>query len=532
MLGARFAGPTVGAHPAVAARRRRDLTITAVTGLVALGLALAIATAVHQPSLAIAGGIVLATLVVFALIVSPRYEVTITIVVLYLGLLDGPVKLLTASRSASTLRNVLVLAVLVGMLARLATSKKRVSVPPLSVWVFAFIAAVLIQAVNPATHGFLKVIAGFRQELEWVPFFFFGYLLIRSKQRLRKMFLLLGIIALANGAVSAYQSRLSPGALASWGPGYATKVKGNAGRKGAKGVAGRTYLVEGEPHVRPPGLASDAGGGGGLGALAMPGLLALLSVGGLRRKWIVPVLFAGAMLGVASAGSRSSVIVAGVALLSYVGLSLLTRLRVSRLIAALLVGAVLTVAAGEYLIAESGHGVFKRQESTLTSVSAAENSGGNQKVQHLKALPRDLTGAPLGSGLGTTGAASGFGGHQKVTIEGRGVSAEGTLNLLAIELGAPGVFLWVGLTLNVIWLVLTRLRNIADLELRTYLVAVFASYFAHIASGFGGATIVSVGGVYLWLAPGIAAYWLVGPGWAAYRRKRYWVNGQPITAPA
>jgi hypothetical protein len=246
----------------------------------------------------------------------------------------------------------------------------------------------------------------------------------------------------------------------------------------------------------------------------------------------VPFCFAGAMLGVASAGSRSSVLVAAVALLSYAGLSLLARLRVSRLLAALLVGAALTVAAGEYLIAETGPNTFHRQES-LTSVSSTENSGGTQKVQHLKALPRDVIGAPLGSGLGTTAAAAGFGEHQKVTIEGRGVSAEGTLNLLVIELGAPGLFLWIGLTLNVIWLALTRLRNIADLELRTYLVAVFASYFAHIAGGFGGPTIVSVGGVYLWLVPGIAAYWLLGPGYQAYRRRRGLSQpGQMVATPA
>jgi hypothetical protein len=176
--------------------------------------------------------------------------------------------------------------------------------------------------------------------------------------------------------------------------------------------------------------------------------------------------------------------------------------------------------------------VFRRQES-LTSIGSAENSGGKQKVQHIKALPRDITGAPLGSGLGTTAAAAGFGGKQKVTIEGRGVSSEGTLNLLAIELGAPGLFLWVGLTLSVLFLAVTRIRNIADLELRTYLVAVFSSYIAHIASGFGGPTIVSVGGVFLWLAPGIAAYWLAGPGYAAYRRRRpFEAPGRALAASA
>ncbi len=38
---------------------------------------------------------------------------------------------------------------------------------------------------------------------------------------------MLGVIALANGVVSAYQTRLTPAQLASWGPGYAERVNGS-----------------------------------------------------------------------------------------------------------------------------------------------------------------------------------------------------------------------------------------------------------------------------------------------------------------
>jgi hypothetical protein len=255
--------------------------------------------------------------------------------------------------------------------------------------------------------------------------------------------------------------------------------------------------------------------------LALPGLLAMLSVGGLRRKWGVALCFAGAALGIASAGSRSSVAVAVGALVAYAALSVIAHLRVSRLILTLVVAVGLIIAAGDYLIAENGPAVVKRQE-TLTSVTEIENSGGHQKLNHLEALPRVVTGAPLGSGLGTTAAAAGFGGKQKVIIEGRGASAEAALNLLAIEVGVPGLALWVGLSLTVIWLVLTRVRNIEDPELRTYMVAVGASFMAHTASGFLGPSIVSVGGVYLWFGAGIVAYWLAGPGYAAARRRVAW----------
>jgi hypothetical protein len=228
--------------------------------------------------------------------------------------------------------------------------------------------------------------------------------------------------------------------------------------------------------------------------------------------------FAGAALGIASAGSRSSVAVAVGALAAYALLSLIAHLRVTRLILALVVAVGLTIAAGEYLIAENGPAVVKRQE-TLTSVTEIESSGGHQKLNHIEALPRVVTGAPLGSGLGTTAAAAGFGGKQKVIIEGRGASGEASLNLLAIEVGAPGLLIFVGLSLNVIWLVLTRVRNIEDPELRTYLVAIGASFLSHSASGLLGPSIVSVGGVFQWFAAGIVGYWLVGPGWQAARRR-------------
>ena len=54
---------------------------------------------------------------------------------------------------------------------------------------------VIVEAFDPKTLGLLKVLGGFRQQLEWVPFFFFGYALIRTKRRFRQLFLVLGVIA-------------------------------------------------------------------------------------------------------------------------------------------------------------------------------------------------------------------------------------------------------------------------------------------------------------------------------------------------
>ena len=171
--------------------------------------------------------------------------------------------------------------------------------------------------------------------------------------------------------------------------------------------------------------------------LALPGLLALLSVGRLRRRWIALLCLAGALAGIASAGARQPVITAVTVLLSYAVLSLISGLKITRVFAALLVVIAVTVGVGAYLEAENGPGIFQRQES-ITSVSGAEETGGKQKLIHLEALPGTSSARRSAVGSEPAGPPRGFGGSHKVEIEGRGVSAEGTLNLLVIELGAPG----------------------------------------------------------------------------------------------
>jgi len=75
------------------------------------------------------------------------------------------------------------------------------------------------------------------------------------------------------------------------------------------------------------------------------------------------------------------------------------------------------------------------------------------------------------------------------------------------------VLLWVGIVLNLIWLALSRLRGIADVELRIDLAAVFALPIAFLIMGLSGPIMgSSAAGPYFWFATGIAAYWFAGPG--------------------
>lgn len=505
--------PVVTAHRGVQSRRTHERLTVAAAAAVAAVLAMAITVAMPKPNFALVIGLLIGVAAILALMLSTRHEVTVAVLVVYLGLLDGPVKLESASQAASGVRDVLILAVALGIFLRAVMRGQGITMPPLSNWVLAFVAVVLIEAANPHTSGVLKVLAGYRQQLEWVPFFFFGYLLMRSKDRFRKLFLILGVIALANGLVGVVQSRLSPGALSSWGPGYGQRLSGKGG--------GRTYIVEGEAHPRPPALGSDAGFGGGVGVLALPGLLALLAAGRLRRRWPVLLCCVGALMGVATAASRTSVVTL-VMVLGFFGLlSLIAGLRVGRPLLGLIVVAVIGIGVGSVLVAADGAGIFKRQEGLGTTVSSGGEEHADGKEKHLSEIPSDIAHSPFGFGLGTVGSVAGFGGKENPTVEEKTISGGSAYNLLIVETGAPGLLLWLGLTINTLVLALPRLRRVADPELRMYIVAMLAAFLTFTMQGLAGTTLaVSPAGVYLWFVPGVIAFWFAGPGRRALLARR------------
>jgi hypothetical protein len=498
----RPSSPLGGAQPILPSRGARELALRGGAVSLAAAAALAISLSVPTPNLLLCLALALGAIGVVALMVNPRLEVSVAILALYLGMLDGPVKLLSANQAASSVRDVLIAAVSIGAIARLLAKRERIEVPPMFGWVLAFVLLVLAEAFNPSTHGTLKIVGGFRQELEWIPFFFFGYALMRSKERLRKMFVILGVIALANGLVSTYQTRLTPAQLASWGPGYAAHVNGTLT------LTARRYKAEdGETLVRPPGLGSDSGFGGGVGVLALPGIVALLATGRRRRRWLVIPLFLGASLAVATGLGRLQVVGAVIALAIFALLSLSAGRRATRPLGVLLALLALAVPCGAALAAAEGSGVFSRYASIAPT--NVVNTSTTYKEKSLGLIPNYIAHAPLGFGLATAGPASSFGGSRGGELEGHGITAETQYNYLVDELGLPGLLLFVGLVLYLLVLVLARLPQVRDLDTRICLAAAFAPVFAYAIMGLRGAfTDTSAAGPYFWFAVGIAAYWL------------------------
>jgi hypothetical protein len=494
-------------HPSVTGRRINEGVVVAVAGLLCVGIALGIALDMPKPNYPLVVGGIVGLVALVALVTSPRLELTVGGLVFYLGCLNGPLKLISSTgHVGSAIQDVLIIAILVGMLLRQLFSGNPWRLPPLGGLVLAFVAVVVLEAFNPKTLNVLKVGAGFREQLQFVPFFIFGWLLVRTKARLRKALILVGVIALANGMVATYQTRLSPKQAAAWGEGYANKFEGKASR---------TYKGEGEGHVRPTGLGDESGAGGGTGVIAIAGTLALLATT-KRKRWLLALLTFGAIAAIATGLGRVELAGGVLAAIGYLLLTGSGAHEFRRPLRLLLVTLAVAVPFTVVFVSALGEGVFARYSSL---VNGGTSSAG-YKESELKAIPKQAAADPFGFGLGTAGPAASFGGKNTELYEGHSVTSETTWNFVFKEVGIPGLIVWGTTILTMLWLAFTRIRGFIDPELQVYLAAIFAPIFGMFFMSFEGPLDQSeVLSPFFWFALGVAAYWLAGPGWQAARRK-------------
>lgn len=521
-------GPSGLGHPIVRERRAHDLLAQTLAVVIPAALALALTLAFPGTNVLVVLAAIVGVLAVVALTCSTRLLFTTTVVTIYLLLLDGPVKLGLGGREVTaTVPDLLLGAVCLGALLRILARGEPLRAPPLSAWVVAFVGIVLIEAFNPSTPGILKTLAGFRQQLQWVPFFFLGYALLRSKQRLRMLFLVVGVCAVANGVVSTYQTKLSPAQIASWGPGYQQLYQPATLGKSSK--LGRVYGGSGEAaHIRPVGLGSDSGFSGGVGMLGLPFGVALLATWRSRRRWVGAVIVFGSAAGVITGLGRLQVVGALLGVVIFIAFASLGG-QAKRPLAALAMVALLALPVGAGYLTLIRSGTFKRYESF-------ENSSAEEIATHKSGaytlIPHELVTAPFGVGLGTVGAVGGFEGKDTDLLEGHTVSAETQYNLITDELGGPGLILWAALSLYVVALTIRGMRAVrGDPDLTIMLAAAMAPFAAMIITGFSGPFETSAAlGPYFWLAIGIAAYWFVERGRAAAYEWRHAHLHRPLLA--
>jgi hypothetical protein len=504
VAGASAPGRMPATHPEVFRRRVQEWRTSAVMVLVPAITALAVTIGLPNTSIFVVLAIIAGLVGVFALMTYQRLEVTVTLVIVYLGVLNGPVKLFFSGREiTASMQDVVILAVAGGALFRAAARRERMKLPALSGWVVAWVVLVVVNAFNPKTESFLHILGGFRQNLEYVPFFFFGYLLLRSKDRFRKLFILLGIIATLNGIVTAYQTTLSPSQLASWGPGYAALIKPEGKSKGS----GRVYFSEGEARVRPPGLGSEAGSSGTIGHIVLPMCLALLVIV-RRKKWLVAGLCVGTAIAVLVSLSRLTLVGSVLGVICFLGYAALAGRKFGRTMAWMLVFLALLIPAGALVVSALRKGTFKRYENLGTGSSTTLH-----KENSWDKIPKYAAASPFGFGLGNSGAVSGLGGHSNNLLEGHGLTSETEYNVLIKELGVPGLILWPVMIIYISLLAAKGMPRIRDGDIAICLAGTLGAYGPLLIEGGSGFLSASpITGPYIFAVVGICSYWFMGPG--------------------
>jgi hypothetical protein len=436
---------------------------------------------------------------------SEHYERTLAVFALYLGLLDGFVKLKTGSSLATLGRDVLLYAITIGAVVRLVMQRSAPRLPTLSAGVICWVAICLAEVLNPVAGSTLHALAGTRQHLEFVPLFFFGYAVMRSNRRLTALLVLLIVAASANAVVAVIQEHLSLAELASWGPGYAAQVYGTV-----IGTARTFYSSTGE-HIRPSALGSDEGFGGLLGILAVPAVLALASSWN-RAPWRLVVAILGTPLvivAVVTSQSRTAVVGAAVAGLAYLILTATTRKGAQTLATA----GVLALVAYFALPAVFPSAVDQANRYSSIAPTRVISTAFSYRSGTLALVPQYMYDYPLGTGIGRNGPAAGssVGGLQSV-----GGNAESEFNFLVLELGIPGLLILTGLTGTAICIGV-RLRRIEDLNLQRSAMALVAANIGIGAVWFAGImTANSPTSPFFWFTAGVIVYW-----WerARYERK-------------
>lgn len=481
--------------------RRGALTGHILGGVAIAALAIGLAWFADQRGALLGLAAVLVVAGSLWLAATRRTGLALALFMIYLGALDGYLKLATGSGVMTLLRDVLLFAIVAGLLVRAQVDGVRLAPPPLTGWVAVFAIVVLVQIANPLGGTFVHSLAGVRQHLEFVPLFFLTFAFVRTKEALRIFVLVLLVLAFANGVAGFMQFRLSPQEFAAWGPGYAERVLG----QDAFLQSGRSFFdSEGNNFTRPFGLGSEAGSGGLLGALALGGVLALASLFTRPRYLLFAgVMAIGAIAAIVTSQGRAVLLCSFVVVLAFGLLTATSRGRLASLLGVAAAGLV-TLLVIQAVIGGAGTPALRYEGLGATQLFDTTSQA---RGESLSETPQTLVTYPLGAGLATAGPASRVGGGTELTLY---ADAENQLAFMTLETGIAGALLIIAFTVRIFQLGLSGCRREPDRETRVLLAAIIAPVAGLLAMYIPSAiTATTPGGPYLWAAGGIASYWFI-----------------------
>jgi hypothetical protein len=495
--------------PVLSAVQVSPLVVVALGGLATAG---AFGGALVAPSFnaPVAFAVALGVGVLLWLVANRRLELGLAVLLIWLGVFDGFVRLKTGADELTAIRDAFLYAIVIGWLIRSSVEQEDLHLPPLSGWVIAFVALVLVQLFNPGNESIVHAIAGLRPHLAWIPLFFLGYAVMRSENRLRALAWLLVAVTAINGAVSLVQATLSLDQLSAWGPGYQERLAGTGE------VAARFFETpSGEFKPRPFGLGSDSGFGGQLGVIALPFALALVASSEGRRRFLLLLpLVAGTPLAIVASQQRTAIVAAAVTTIAFAAL-----VATSRSVISVVVPLIVAFAVGVPVISATVSAIGSGGFNSYQALAPSNLFGSTQAARgkSLGLIPEYLADMPFGGGLASVGPAASL----VDTPQLQGLDGETEFTFLIVEVGIPGLLVVLGLHFTLLMAAATRIRRTAS-ESRLLLAAVAAPLYGIFAAHFTQSTsATSPFAPYFWFAAGILAYHLFGERYAGAAPDRH-----------
>ncbi len=360
--------------------------------------------------------------------------------------MDGTIRgLFDASPVAVVARDLILLTILLGWGARRLMTRDRdpLRAPPGTLLVVLFVINCLLQVANPNSLGLMSDIAGFKIHLAFLPLLFIGYDVFRRRAQVRNLFLFLTLATLVIGVVSVVQYQHGPAWTYGHFPGSQAIISQNLS------VTDQISEIQ-VGAFKPPGTTTFGGGTGEFIGLVAPLTFTLLLLSRGRRLstparvGMIAILFVFIVM-IFLNGVRSALVeaIVGVTLcgLAVGGRSALRVLLVGAVCAALGLG------AWSYSLSLSNGHTGDRFGSTFADPNKALHDDRQTFFDQFGYL---ISHAPLGIGLGRTGAAGGQFATDSADLKGA-IFSEAYLGNMIAETGITGGVLIFAIALLFLW---------------------------------------------------------------------------------
>lgn len=398
---------------------------------------------------------------------TERIQIAILLLILYMGLFEGVFKFTTDGLLfylVYAVRNVLTASLILNVFFKAYNRKLEAAGfhftwPPFTLLIGFYLLWVLINIFHPEGINLMNSIAGARPHIEFVPFYFLGFLICTKEPKwFVHLLITIVIIGVINSAVAIHQYKIGPENLvAVYGEGYAKLISTETIEQQEEGTGrtsayrGRVYLDnENNAQLRPPGLGSDAGFPAMVAEIAVFSLLVLLFYYlKMRNFWLVGFLVAASLLlfaGIVVSAARSYL------LLTLVGVTIGALFYIREIFAGqklkivVLVIVGITILGGNYVIKSYVSDNAYDRFQNISTPEKLYNRLKDEKFRNWAYTQRYLIESPLGRGLGKVGSATAFFATRDdvEVVTGNG---ETEFNFFLSELGVVGLLLFYAILL-------------------------------------------------------------------------------------